>query len=1043
MSKKLLFTTCLLTMMFNGVIHIDAQQVLTSYTEDFQEMVSLDLWRPNKAEHPDGTPAFRVSQSDGVLHDTVSQVNFWDGQFYNFMEHQNIMFDITDNPFISFDVKIDTGATYAGEAVDNVAFLVSPWGLNADTVLQREFLALQMDVPDDGEWHTVVYDISGQFGLPDFDGTILENDYSEIEAILVENVVWPDVYAFTMQLDNFHVGQAAAPPKTVRSYTEDFEEPVSLDLWQPNKKEHPDGTPAFRVSQSSGVLHDTVSQVNFWDGQFYNFTEHENVIFDITENTYISFDVKVDTGATYAGEGVDNVAFLVSPWGPDTSGTLQREFLALRMDVPDDGEWHTMVYDISEQIGLPDFDGTILENDFSEIQAILVENVVWPDVYAFTMQLDNFKVGASAAPPKVVTTYTEDFEEPVSFDLWRPNKAEHPDGTPAFGVGQSGGVLHDTVSQVNFWDGQFYNFTENENLIFDITKNTYISFDVRIDTGATYAGESTDNVAFLVSPWGPDTSGTLQREFLALRMDVPDDGEWHKLVYDISEQIGLPDFDGTILENDFSEIQAILVENVVWPDVYAFTMQLDNFSVGEAAAPPKVVTSYSEDFEEPVSFDLWRPNKAEHPDGTPAFRIGQSDGVLHDTVSQVNFWDGQFYNFTENENLIFDMTGNTFISFDVKIDTGATYGGEAADNVAFLVSPWGPDTTGTLKREFLALRMDVPDDGQWHTVLYDISEQIGLPDFDGTILENDFSEIQAILVENVVWPDVYAFTMQLDNFKVGRSATPATVVTAYTEDFEETVSLDLWRPNHAEHPDGTPAFDVSQSDGVLHNDVSQVNFWDGQFYNFTANENLIFDITDNTYISFDVKIDTGATYGGASAESVAFLVSPWGPDTSGTLKREFLALRMDVPDDGEWHTIVYDISEQIGLPDFDGTILENDFSEIQAILVENVVWPDVYAFKMQFDNFKIGGDVTVGVYDVKEKLDFKAYPNPVSSSLILESEEALETVRIFDMQGRLQGYYVVPSETRTSVDMSRLQPGIYLVEARSATKVNTIKISKN
>ncbi|MCB0660651.1 MAG: hypothetical protein KDC04_06930, partial [Saprospiraceae bacterium] len=95
---------------------------------------------------------------------------------------------------------------------------------------------------------------------------------------------------------------------------------------------------------------------------------------------------------------VDSVAFLVSPWGPDATGALKREFLALQMNVPADGKWHTMRYDISQQMGKPDFNGTILENDFTEIQAVLVENVVWPGRFAFTMDMDNFKIGDAAAP---------------------------------------------------------------------------------------------------------------------------------------------------------------------------------------------------------------------------------------------------------------------------------------------------------------------------------------------------------------------------------------------------------------------------------------------------------------------------------------------------------------------------------------------------------------------------------------------------------------------------------------------------------------------
>ncbi len=471
-------------------------------------------------------------------------------------------------------------------------------------------------------------------------------------------------------------------------------------------------------------------------------------------------------------------------------------------------------------------------------------------------------------------------------------------------------------------------------------------------------------------------------------------------------------------------------------------MQFDNFKVGDAAAPPTVVTSYTEDFESPVSLDLWRPNGTTHPDGTPAFDVTQDGGVLNEVVNQVNFYDGQFFNFTTHENLIFDITGNPYISFDVKIEPGATYGGEAVDTVAFLVSPWGPNADGALMREFLAINMGVPADGQWHTMVYDISQQFGLPDWDGTILENDYSEIQAILVENVIWPDTYSFSMQFDNFKVGDAAVPPTVVTTYYEDFEEPVDFALWRPNGIEHPDGTPAFDIIQDGGVLNEVISQVNFYDGQFFNFTKNQNIIMDITDNPFIAFDVKIEPGATYGGEAVDTVAFLVSPWGPNADRALMREFLAINMGVPADGEWHTMRYNISEQDGLPDWDGTILENDYSEIQAILVENVIWPDTYAFTMQFDNFRVG-EAAVGTYDVENRPFFKVYPNPVSNNLIIEAEEDIEVVSVFDVHGRLVTSYDGDAQKTVSIDLSKLVSGLYLIEANSAGKVSTRKVLKN
>ncbi|MFZ1581908.1 MAG: hypothetical protein WAT26_12230, partial [Saprospiraceae bacterium] len=125
-----------------------------------------------------------------------------------------------------------------------------------------------------------------------------------------------------------------------------------------------------------------------------------------------------------------------------------------------------------------------------------------------------------------------------------------------------------------------------------------------------------------------------------------------------------------------------------------------------------------------------------------------------------------------------------------------------------------------------------------------------------------------------------------------------TKVESYSENFSATINLDLWRPNKIAHADGRAAFETSQVSGVLRSVVDQVNFYDGQLLNFTANENIIIDMSGNPYVTFDVKVQPGAAYLTTVAgvvdttkiDSVPFLVSPWGPDTAGVLKRQFLAI---------------------------------------------------------------------------------------------------------------------------------------------------------
>ncbi len=769
---------------YSGTVWIDDVEIgvekevppteLTSYYEDFNEPIDFDLWLPNRGVHPDSTPIFTLKQENGALTYGVNQNAFYDGQFFNFTKHENVIFDLTENGYMSVRLKVEPGATYNGATVDQVLFLASPWGKDSTGVLVREVDSPKFQVPADGKWHDYTFDFAANIGRPIYDGTIPPGDLSAIEAILLETVAWPDKYTLTFSMDDFKLGDAAVPPTVLTSYYEDFNEPIDFDLWLPNRGIHPDSTPIFTLTQENGALTYGVNQNAFYDGQFFNFTKYENVIFDLTESGYMSVRLKVEPGATYNGDTVDQVLFLASPWGKDSTGVLVREVDSPKFQVPADGKWHDYTFDFAANIGKPIYDGTIPPGDLSAIEAILLETVAWPNKYTLTFSMDDFKLGDAAVPPTVLTSYYEDFNDSIDFDLWLPNRGVHPDGTPIFTLTQEDGALTYGVNQNAFYDGQFFNFTKHENVIFDLTENGYMSVRLKVEPGATYNGDTVDQVLFLASPWGKDSTGVLVREVDSPKFQVPADGEWHDYTFDFAANIGKPIYDGSIPPGDLSAIEAILLETVAWPDKYTLTFSMDDFKLGDAAAPPTKLYSYVEDFEEPIDFNLWLPNRGVHPDSTPIFTMKQENGALTYGVNQNAFYDGQFFNFTKHENVFFDLTGNGYMSVRLKVEPGATYNGDTVDQVLFLASPWGKDSTGVLVREVDAPKFQVPADGEWHDYRFDFAANIGKPIYDGSIPPGDLSAIEAILLETVAWPDKYTLTFSMDDFKLGDAAAPLT-----------------------------------------------------------------------------------------------------------------------------------------------------------------------------------------------------------------------------------------------------------------------------
>jgi len=175
-------------------------QAITGIMEDFNEPVDLEDWRPNTLEHEDGTPVFEVSQEDDALKVNMKQLNFPDGQRYDFGSLRN--FDITDNPRAGMKIKLEPGAMWGTNEVTQIPFALSPW--EGDSIRQHSNVVF--NVPADGEWHEYIFDWSE----PDTDQETNPNDYSMITNFLLETVNWPDPHTATFWIDDFAAGDMAA-----------------------------------------------------------------------------------------------------------------------------------------------------------------------------------------------------------------------------------------------------------------------------------------------------------------------------------------------------------------------------------------------------------------------------------------------------------------------------------------------------------------------------------------------------------------------------------------------------------------------------------------------------------------------------------------------------------------------------------------------------------------------------------------------------------------------------------------------------------------
>lgn len=82
----------------------------------------------------------------------------------------------------------------------------------------------------------------------------------------------------------------------------------------------------------------------------------------------------------------------------------------------------------------------------------------------------------------------------------------------------------------------------------------------------------------------------------------------------------------------------------------------------------------------------------------------------------------------------------------------------------------------------------------------------------------------------------------------------------------------------------------------------------------------------------------------------------------------------------------------------------------------------------------------LSIDEVVAEKNIKFYPNPSTGALYLESSEmVIKNISVYDINGRLMSEI---SFVNNKVDLSSLQPGVYLIQLNDSTKQNFKIIKK-
>jgi hypothetical protein len=99
--------------------------------------------------------------------------------------------------------------------------------------------------------------------------------------------------------------------------------------------------------------------------------------------------------------------------------------------------------------------------------------------------------------------------------------------------------------------------------------------------------------------------------------------------------------------------------------------------------------------------------------------------------------------------------------------------------------------------------------------------------------------------------------------------------------------------------------------------------------------------------------------------------------------------------------------------------------------LNNVVW---------YDNLYIHKGTTLGTAKF-EKSNLKVYPDPATSNLTIDAGNTIEKVSVFNVLGQ-EVLSKNPKANTTTIDISNLQKGTYVVRTISEGKTETTKVVK-
>ena len=292
---------------------------------------------------------------------------------------------------------------------------------------------------------------------------------------------------------------------------------------------------------------------------------------------------------------------------------------------------------------------------------------------------------------------------------------------------------------------------------------------------------------------------------------------------------------------------------------------------------------------------------------------------------------------------------------------------------------------------------------QWELISIDFTSYIGLGETTG-------------LDQIIIFPDFIAREaddiIYFDNITFGPSV-PGDVI-ELPVDFELAIDY------------GLIGFEGAEVTVVSNPDMSGINVSNTVVKSTKTNGAAFFA---GSAMNLTVPIDFSVS------ESIS--IKTWSPkaDIPVRLKLEgpggeFIELDVNTTLENEWETLTWDFTGQTAGVDWLTVVLFFEF--VDGLPGDGTTY--------YYDDIRVAE--TLGVSDNEISL-IKAYPNPVSNYLNLESLDEILEINLYNILGQ-NIFKTIPNNNKFLLDMTEFNAGIYLIKVKSiAGKVSTLKVLKN